>query len=106
MRLYAGIMCLILILYTVHAAPRQRRNRRTVSEKTSDSKVENKQETSGSGSGNDDQQTADKRQFIPYEQSYSMADAISEGNQPVQVVQIRDLSITNGVIKKSNIVQL
>ena len=35
-----------------------------------------------------------------------MADAVSESSQPVQVVQIRDLSITNGVIKKSNIVQL
>lgn len=61
---------------------------------------------SGSGSGDDEQQKADKRQYIPYEQSYTMADAVSESSQPVQVVQIRDLSITNGVIKKSNIVQL
>jgi len=106
MKLCFGIMCLILILCTVHAAPRHRRHRRAESEKTNDKKVGNKQEISGSGSGDGEQQKGNKRQYIPYEQSYTMADAVSESSQPVQVVQIRDLSITNGVIKKSNIVQL
>ena len=106
MRLHTGIICLLIILYCVHAAPRPSRNRRAVSEKTSNDKEENKQEHETSGSGDEGQQKADKRQFVPYVPAYNMGDVISEDSQPVQVVQIRDLSITNGVIKKSNIVQL
>lgn len=107
MRLYAGLMCLLLILYCVHAAPRPNRNRRAVSVKTSDDKAENKQEHEKSDDSKaKGQQKADKKQFVPYVPAYNMGDVISEDSQPVQVVQIRDLSITNGVIKKSNIVQL
>ena len=95
-----------MILYCVHAAPRHTRNRRDVSTKTSDHKAEDKQEHETSGSGDEGPQKADKRQFVPYVPAYNMGDVISEDSQPVQVVQIRDLSIANGVIKKSNIVQL
>lgn len=107
MRLFAGIMCLLLILYCVHAAPRPCRKRRAVNEKTSDDKTGNKQDHEKSeSSGDKEQQNADKKQFVPYVPAYNTGDVICEDNQPVQIVQIRDLSITNGVIKKSNIVPM
>lgn len=115
MRAYAVIVCLLLILYHVHAAPRPRpcRNRRDVSEKKSDVKTANKAEEhhkSEDSEGKEKQK--DKKQYVPYAPAmpavpaYNMGDVICEDSQPVQVVQIRDLSIANGVIKSSNIVQM
>lgn len=106
MKIRAGIMCLLFLLYCVYAAPRHSRNRRAEKEKISDNKADNKQEHEAPGSRNGGQQRAEKKQYVPYVPAYNMGDVISEDSQPVQVVQIRDLSITNGVIKKSNIVQL
>ena len=107
------IVCLLLILYYVQAAPRPCRNRRNASEKKSDDKTETKatehhksQDNEGKG------KQKDKKQYVPYAPAmpavpaYNMGDVICEDSQPVQVVQIRDLSIANGVIKSSNIVQM
>ena len=114
MRAYAVIVvCLLLIIYHVQAAPRPCRNRRDVSEKKSDDKTENKAEEhhkSADSEGKEKQK--DKKQYVPYAPAmsavpaYNMGDVICEDSQPVQVVQIRDLSIANGVIKSSNIVQM
>ena len=107
MRLYTGIMCLLLVLHCVYAAPaRHTIKRRALSDKTSDDKAENKQEHQKPEGSGDEVQQKDKKQFVPYVPAYNMGDVISEDSQPVQVVQIRDLSIANGVITKSNIVQL
>lgn len=114
MRAYAVVVCLLLILYHVHAAPRPCRKRREVSEKTSDDKniKEHKaEEHQKSGDSKDKEKQKDKKQYVPYAQAvpavpaYNMADVICEDSQPVQVIQIRDLSIANGVIKSSNILQ-
>ena len=112
MRAYAAIVCLLLILYHVHAAPRPCRNRRDVSDKKSEDKTENKAEENQKTKDNEDKdKQKDKKQYIPYAPvapavpAYNMGDVICEDSQPVQVVQIRDLSIANGVIKSSNIVQ-
>ena len=110
MRAYAVIVCLLLILYQVSAAPRPCRNRRDVSDKKTDDKTENKendQESSGKSEAKGSQK--DKKQYVPYYPAspavpaYNMGDVICEDSRPVQVVQIRDLSIVNGVIKSSNI---
>ena len=110
MRAYAVIVCLLLILYQVSAAPRPCRNRRDVSDKKTDDKTENKEndhESSGKSEGKGSQK--DKKQYVPYYPAapavpaYNMGDVICEDSRPVQVVQIRDLSIVNGVIKSSNI---
>jgi len=113
MRAYAVIVCLLLILYHVQAAPRPCRNRRDVSEKKSDDKPENKvEEHHKSEDGEGKEKQKDKKQYVPYASAmpavpaYNMGDVICEDSQPVQVVQIRDLSIANGVIKSSNIVQM
>ena len=112
MRAYAVIVSLLLILYHVQAAPRPCRNRRDASEKKSD-KTETKateHHKSEDSEGKEKQQ--DKKQYVPYAPAmsavpaYNMGDVICEDSQPVQVVQIRDLSIANGVIKSSNIVQM
>lgn len=112
MRAYAVIVCLLLILYHVQAAPRPCRNRRDVSEKKSDDKTENKtQEHQKAEDSEDKEKQKDKKQFVPFAPAvsavpaYNMGDVICEDSQPVQVIQIRDLSIANGVIKSSNIVQ-
>ena len=113
MRAYAVIVSLLLILYHVQAAPRPCRNRRDASEKKSDDKTETKateHHKSEDSEGKEKQQ--DKKQYVPYAPAmsavpaYNMGDVICEDSQPVQVVQIRDLSIANGVIKSSNIVQM
>lgn len=112
MRAYAVVVCLLLILYHVHAAPRPCRKRRDVSEKTSDDKTEHKAEEHQKSAGSKDKEKQkDKKQYIPYASAvpavpaYNMGDVICEDSQPVQVIQIRDLSIANGVIKSSNILQ-
>ena len=112
MRAYAVVVCLLLILYHVRAAPRPCRNRRDVSEKKSDEKTENKaEEHKKSEDTQKKEKQKDKKQYVPFAPAdpavpaYNMGDAICEDSQPVQVIQIRDLSITNGVIKSSNIVQ-
>jgi len=112
MRAYAAIVCLLLILYHVQAAPRPCRNRRDVSEKKSDHKTENKAEEQHKSEDSEGKEKKDKKQYVPYAPAmsavpaYNMGDVICEDSQPVQVVQIRDLSIANGVIKSSNIVQM
>lgn len=109
MKLFAVATCLLLILCCVNAAPRPCRRRRDVNEKASNDKtgdIQKNDETESQSSRDKGQQNADKKQYVPYVPAYNMGDVICEDNQPVQVVQIRDLSITNGVIKKSNIVQL
>lgn len=111
MRAYAVIVCLLLIMYHVNAAPRPCRNRRDVSEKKIDNKTDNKEDdhNSGSGDSEDKENQKDKKQYVPYVPAvpavpgYNMGDVICEDSRPVQVVQIRDLSIVNGVIKSSNI---
>lgn len=107
--LFALATCLLLLLYCVNAAPRPCRRRRDVNENGSNDKtgdIQKNDETESQSSRDKGQQNADKKQHVPYVPAYNMGDVICEDNQPVQVVQIRDLSITNGVIKKSNIVQL
>lgn len=106
MRTYAGIVCLLLILYQVSAAPRPCRNRRDIK---TDGKTENKNDHKSSGESETKESQKDKKQFVPYYPAasavpaYNMGDVICEDSRPVQVVQIRDLSIVNGVIKSSNI---
>ena len=107
------IVCLLLILYHVQAAPRPCRNRRDVSEKKSDDKTESKaKQHHKSEDSEEKEKQKGKKQYVPYAPAmsavpaYNMGDVICEDSQPVQVVQIRDLSIANGVIKSSNIVQM
>lgn len=109
MKLFAVATCLLLLLYCVNAAPRPCRRRRDVNEKASNDKtgdIQKNDETESQSSRDKGQQNAERKQYVPYVPAYNMGDVICEDNQPVQVVQVRDLSITNGVIKKSNIVQL
>ncbi|KAL9986808.1 hypothetical protein ACROYT_G001007 [Oculina patagonica] len=112
MRAYVAIVCLLLILHHVNAAPRPCRNRRDVSEKKSDDQTENKtEEHQKADDSQNKEKQKDKKQYVPFAPAvpavpaYNMGDTISEDSQPVQVIQIRDLSIANGVIKSSNIVQ-
>lgn len=114
MRAYAVIVCVLLIVYHVHAAPRPCRNRRDVSEEKSDDKTENKEKHHHKTEDSKDKdKQKDKKQYVPFipaavpeaVPAYNMGDVICEDSRPVQVIQIRDLSIANGVIKSSNIVQ-
>ena len=97
------VLCLLLVIYEVSLAPVPCRQRRDVKDKEHKKK-------------------ATKKQYVPMYPSYDSttypssdaatmypssdtASVICEDNRPVELVQIRDLSIVNGVIKKSDIVQ-
>lgn len=70
-------------------------------------------------SGKEKDDKADKRQYIPgYTQENDMtypynaggmlmdtANFINEENTPVQILQIKDLTIKDGVIRKSNVIE-
>lgn len=98
----AFVLCILLVISAASTAPVPCRQRRDVKSKEHSEK-------------------ADKKQYIPMYPSYDSttypssnaatypssdsASVMCEDNRPVKVVQIRNLSISEGVIKSSDIVE-
>ena len=112
MKFYIVIICALVIFYGIHAAPRPLRKRREITDKKTNENDKDKPHNNARSRDISKKQKSDngqqykKKQYVPIVPAYETQNVIREDSRPIQVVRIRDLSISNGVIERSNIVQI